>query len=239
MFTSPVPQTPAARILQCLEAVERERARRRADSRLDERVVAIKTYQQARFFDSYHDLLADPRWAAAARFFLEELYGPRDFSRRDAQFARIVPTLGRLFSDEIVQTVSLLADLHALSESLDTVMGDLLPSPIIDRERYAIAWQATGRAEDRERQIALAVSIAQQLHRHTRRPMLTAGLKMMRGPARAAGLGELQQFLETGFDTFKAMTDLDGFLETVAARERDFAVRLFGLNDAKSLAQSP
>ena len=59
----------------------------------------------------------------AARFFLDDLYGPRDFSERDAQFARIVPALVRLFPHEIVGTVQALAALHALSERLDSAMA--------------------------------------------------------------------------------------------------------------------
>ena len=88
--------------------------------------------------------LADPRHCAAARFFLDDLYGPQDFAERDAQFARIVPALVRLFPDEVVATVDSLAALHALSESLDSRMGRLLPSAFVDAEAYRRAWQATG-----------------------------------------------------------------------------------------------
>ena len=51
---------------------------------------------------------------------------------------------------------------------------------------------------------------------------------MMRGPARGAGLGELQQFLETGFDTFKAMGSAREFLAIIGTRERTLARALFG-----------
>jgi len=50
-----------------------------------------------------------PRYGPAAHFFLEELYGPRDFADRDTQFARVVPALVRLFPREIVATVAILA----------------------------------------------------------------------------------------------------------------------------------
>ena len=36
-------------------------------------------------------------------------------------------------------------------------------------------------------------------------PLLRNALRLMRGPARAAGLAELQHTLESGFDIFKAM----------------------------------
>lgn len=226
----PAPHAPLAAppaILASLAEVEAERARRAADPPLAERVQALKAWQQARFRTHYADLLQSPRHGPAARFFLDELYGPRDFSRRDAQFARIVPAVGRLFPAEIVHTVATLGALHALSESLDSAMGAALAGPAIDPEAYVRAWQAVGRPGCRERQIDLTLQVGSSLDRYTRMPMLTASLRMMRGPARAAGLGELQHFLETGFEAFKAMRGADEFLGTIGQRERRFVAAQF------------
>lgn len=223
-------QTESATILLSLEAVGRERTHRTAQPELAQRVLALKAYQQSRFLHTYADLLADARHAAAARFFLDELYGPGDFSQRDMQFARIVPAVVRLFPPEIVQTVAKLAELHALSESLDTAMGAGLDSTAVDAASYVRAWQACGRAPDRERQVALTIAIGEALDLHTRRPMMTMSLRMMRAPARSAGLGDLQRFLEEGFETFKAMRGAERFLQTIAERERAFAARLFETN---------
>jgi hypothetical protein len=56
-------------------------------------------------------------------------------------------------------------------------------------------------------------------------------LRMMRGPASAAGLGALQRFLESGFDTFRAMAKrpggAEGFLEIIEARESALMALLF------------
>ncbi len=221
----------AHRILAELEVVNRERAMRAADPALAATVVALKAYQQQRFARTYADLLTSPRYAAAARFFLDELYGPKDFTQRDEQFARVVPGLVRLFPREIVETVEVLAKLHALSESLDTVMARHLLGTALDREAYIHAWQATGQPEAREQQIVFTLAVGRDLDRLTRKPLLRTSLHLMRGPARAAGLPALQQFLEIGFDTFKAMGGAVEFLGTVGARERELARALF---DARS-----
>ena len=115
-----------------------------ATSRCDLRVRAIKAYQQRRFIHTYDDLLKHPRYSAAARFFLDELYGPKDFTDRDTQFARVVPALVRLFPQDIVDVVGLLAELHALSEQLDTAMAEHLDGVRVDAPAYIAAWQATG-----------------------------------------------------------------------------------------------
>jgi hypothetical protein len=229
----------ARSILEQLEVVERERAARAADPMLAESVVALKDYQQRRFASTYADLLSSPRYAPAARFFLDELYGPRDFSARDAQFARVVPALVRLFPAEIVSTVQTLADLHALSETLDTLMARRLKGHAIDRRSYVDAWQHTGDAAQRERQIALTLVVGSSLDRLTRKPLLRGALHMMRGPARAAGLPALQEFLEVGFDTFKAMKGASEFLSTVGSRERALAKALFSAHvDSLSVEES-
>lgn len=216
-------------ILDQLRQVDAERARRQADPALAERVLAVKHYQHQRFQHSYADLLAQPRYAKATRFFLEELYGPEDFTRRDAQFKRVVPALVRLFPQEVVLTVQTLGELHALSEVLDTAMGRVIGAIPVDLGGYAAAWQAVGRPEDRERQILLMRRVADALDVYTRNPLLRHSLRLMRGPARLAGMAELQGFLETGFDTFREMRGAQQFLDTVVQRERAIAAWLFGI----------
>ncbi|WP_395703697.1 FFLEELY motif protein [Aquabacterium sp.] len=217
----------ASEILDQLQIVDRLRAERVADAGLAERVFALKDYQARRFARTYADLLQDARYQGAARFFLAELYGPQEFAARDAQFARVVPALVRLFPQEIIETVAALATLHALSESLDSQMARHLPSAALEASTYARAWQATGRPDARRKQIGLTVEIGHALDHYTRRRMLRTTLHMMRRPAQAAGLSDLQRFLETGFDTFGAMSGAGWFLEIVQQREQALADALF------------
>jgi hypothetical protein len=217
-------------ILDNLQTVAGERRRRQGDAALDARVHTVKRYQHQRFQSTYADLLAQPRYASATRFFLNDLYGPRDFTERDTQFARIVPALVRLFPQPIVQTVRALSELHALSETLDTRMATLVPEGSIDTLVYARAWQSASLPEEREHQISLMLSVGQALERYTRNPLLAHSLRLMRGPARAAGLAALQSFLESGFDTFRGMKGASEFLDTIATRERALAAHLFTMD---------
>ncbi len=214
-------------ILSSLGRVSDQRARRQADAALGQGVQAVKSHQHRRFEHTYADMLRHPQYARAARFFLDDLYGPGDFTQRDDQFARIVPPLVRLFPREIVQTVVSLAELHALSEELDSAMAQALQGQPLDNAHYAQAWRRVGRAADRERQIALMLEVGGALDRYTRKPLLRHSLRLMRGPAQAAGLGALQQFLETGFDTFRGMPAPKHLLDNIAARERALAAQLF------------
>jgi len=227
----PAGPDPAASILGHLQRVEAERRARAAEPAWAARVAALKAYQRERFARSHADLLADARHAAAARFFLDDLYGPQDFAERDAQFARIVPALVRLFPAEVLATVDALAELHALSESLDSQMSRALPSAAVDALAYRRAWQATGRPADRARQIDLVLILGRQIEHYTRNRLMRHSLRLMRGPARAAGLASLQTFLERGFDTFGEMSRAPGgaeeFLGLIERRERALLRALF------------
>ena len=215
-------------ILRHLGQVARERASRVSDEALGSAVERLKAYQQQRFRNTYRDLLEDPRYAVATRFFLDELYGPGDHAPRDQQFERIVPAITRLFQRPVVATVSALAELHALSETLDSEMGRQLKScRPIGAADYVAAWRATGRSADRERQIELALEIGAALDRYTRSPLLRRSLHLMRRPARAAGLEALQGFLERGFDAFDAIGGAAAFLSTIESRERSLGAALF------------
>ena len=227
-------------ILHHLAAVQAEREARSTDTSLAERVAQVKRYQQARFAHTYADLLGHPRYAGAARFFLDDLYGPGDFSQRDTQFARIVPALVRLFPTEVVTTVASLTALHALSEQLDNEMARHVDALPMTAATYATAWRRTGQPVSRQRQVDLMLDVGRALDLYTRRPLLRHSLRLMRAPARAAGLAALQSFLESGFETFRAMHGAEEFLTQIANRERTMATSLFGTQDlALPLVQLP
>jgi hypothetical protein len=227
-------------ILTDLEAVDAERSRRDGTVGLRERVAGLKDYQQKRFARTYGDLLVSDRYGRAARFFLDDLYGPRDFTGRDRQFARIVPSLVRLFPADVVALVARLAKLHSLSEHLDTEMA-LQPGPEAaawSGASYVSAWLAVGRESDRRRQVAWTLEIGRGLDRLVGKPLLVRSLKLMRGPAQLAGLGELQAFLERGLDAFRAMHGAAEFLRIIDQREEVLMRLLFGqpARDVEGLA---
>lgn len=217
-------------------------------------VANVKRTQSRRFAGTYADLMANGPYAAPANFFLTELYSDNDYAERDAQFARIAGAIEKFFPRQVVTTAVALAELHALTEELDQAMalewmaqeGD----ETSDARRYALAWREVGRRADRESQLTVVLGIGEEMARMTRTAGLRVMLRMMRGPATAAGLGSLQHFLERGFDTFAAMAKRRGgaeqFLGIIEARESALLKMLFDAslvtcetNLARTLGQAP
>jgi hypothetical protein len=194
----------------------------------------VKRVQSQRFAGTYADLLAGGPYAAAARFFLDELYSDKDYADRDAQFARIAGAIERLFPAQVARTAVELAELHALTEELDQSVASVWLAQgngnLTEARRYVVGWRSVGRRRDREAQLTVVLGIGREMARQTRTPGLRMMLKMMRAPAVAAGLGSLQRFLENGFDTFAAMArhgGADEFLAMIQAREAALIAMLF------------
>jgi hypothetical protein len=191
----------------------------------------LRRWQAARLERSFRQFLADPRRAPAARFFLTDVYGDHDFSRRDADIARVLPTMQRLLPASLLATVGdgiVLGTLtHAFDLRMAQALGEIAPNGRrIDESRYAEAYRKVGRPRLRSRQIDLIHDVGRGLGAALRLPGIGMLLRMSRGPAHAAGLAELQGFLERGVAAFKQVGDVDAFLADIDRNEREIAARL-------------
>ncbi len=192
----------------------------------DEAQLWLEKWQAERLAMTYSDLHADDRFRPAVEFFLSDIYGARDFSRRDDDVRRVFPLMSRVLSAEAIGSITLAMDLHAMSQELDeamvavlreelgvTVTGDLAPA------QYAEAYRRVGRVEDRRRQIELVCELGEVLDEVVPNPMLYTAVKLAHGPAHLMGFGELQDFVERGFVSFRHMKGATRFLDAIYQRE--------------------
>ncbi|WP_395055551.1 FFLEELY motif protein [Polaromonas sp.] len=222
----------ASRIRNAMQAVSLLRLSRVGQPLLEQACLEVKRFQAQRFKATYTDLLASPRYQRATGFFLHELYGEQDYAQRDQQFARIANTIARLFPQAVVETAAALAEVHALTEQLDDMMArQWLARPTLSAHvRYIQCWRAVADRPARLRQLEVVLQLGSELDRLTGTRGLRSLLKMMRGPAAAAGLSSLQVFLEAGFDAFADMKGSSAFLALVERRESGWIEALFDLD---------
>ncbi len=191
------------------------------------RLAELKAWQAARLARTYADLAADPRYAKATAFFLGDLYGAKDFSGRDEAMLRIYPVMVRTLPMGAVETAALAIEVDALSEDLDRRVAAALDAGPIDESTYAQAYRKAGTRAERARQIELIDEVGRRLDMLVVKPLVYATLKLMRQPARLAGLQDLQTFLERGFEAFRHMGGAEEFLATIGGRETQILSRLF------------
>ena len=219
---SPAKERLSAGLLRVIE-IRREL---HADAALAERWLAVKHWQSGRLARTYPDLLASKRYRAACEFFLDEIYGAKDFESRDQEALRVVPKLARMLPERAVETMALAVELDVTSESLDARLARAIRLPI-DAEGYSRAYRTTATLDERRKQVDSVVRIGLTLEKLARIPLLSAMLRMMRAPAEAAGFGHLHRFLQNGFDAFRSMGPASEFLRIIEERETALMNALF------------
>jgi len=202
-----------------------ERARvlheeRTAEPQLAAALDRLAAWQSKRLSATYADLAREQRYARAIAFFQTDLYGPGDFSRRDADLARVAPLMVRVLPAGVIAMVSRAMELSTLSHELDRALLAQLPVRVpLSVATYCDAYRALANRGERERQIALIVAVGRALDRYVGKPFVRSALAAMRQPARLAGFGALQHFLERGVAAFRHMDGASEFLATIETRE--------------------
>lgn len=227
--TESVPAASVALVRE-LSRVQRLHAERTGNPILNGSLQRVAHWQARRLAMTYADLGQDVRYGAAVAFFQNDLYGPGDFSRRDADLARVVPLLVKVLPERVIATVAQAMELNALSQELDRVLLTRLPRAdghfsVLD---YCKAYRRAENFPMRRRQVKLIVDVGTALDAHVAKPLTRTALAMMRQPARLAGLSGLQDFLERGFAAFRSMRGAGEFLRTIETRETQILEAIIG-----------
>lgn len=201
---------------------------------LGDRKRILSEWQAERLAETHHDLLQSSRHHLAAEFFLTDLYGPKDFSRRDSDLERSYPIIIRTLPEAAIHTVAQAVELDVLSHLLDLALVEKLISDFnvqtkedITKEVYAEAYRRCNNREQRAHQIKLIRIIGEDLDAVVAKPFIYTALRMARGPAHLAGFGELQDFLERGFCAFRHMRGAMEFLDSITSKESQILDRIY------------
>jgi hypothetical protein len=182
----------------------------------------LQEWQRARLSQSYGDLAADAGYRPAIHFFLSELYGGLDFRHRDQDLGRVMPVMIRFLPDATLETMSEAFELQVISLEFDIRMAARMEENGVrklDMEEYCRTYRACGDRAGRERQIVLIRKLGYDLDSLVQKPLVNRLVRLLRGPAHAAGFGRLQEFLEEGLESFRALPDARSFIETIYERE--------------------
>ena len=191
----------------------------------------LQQWQAARLRRSFSDFLASSRGKPAAEFFLSDLYGDFDVSTRDRDVERVLPLMRRVLPGKLITAAADAIELAVLSHALDlrlaATLSEKVDAPPISDSDYGHAYRTVGLHRLRRYQVLLIHRLGVDLQRAVSIPTIGTLLRLSRGPARAAGLSELQSFLERGFSAFRALGDAAAFVEEIARRELQVSDRLF------------
>ncbi|WP_338067775.1 FFLEELY motif protein [Alteromonas sediminis] len=185
-----------------------------------EPVKRLQEWQCARLLVTHDTLAKESRYQAAMQFFVDELYGPKDFSQRDADLARVVPKLAAVLPEKAMLALKDAVAVNTLSFDLDLDLINHLDGPL-NAFNYATAYRKSNRLDDRKRQIDIIYHLGEQLADVVHIRGVSMIIKLARKPAQLAGLLSLHEFLEQGFQSFKKIGDVHDFINPVLSKERE------------------
>lgn len=188
------------------------------------------TWQNDYMLQYYDDFCVSEENAAAVDFVISDLTGI-GISARDQDLARVVPAMVRMLPEKALQTIAVAMELNnrILTINLSICRELFKNSPStskISERNYCLACRQVSRLDEFRELVELTRQVGQSLNRVVKLPMIGIILRAMRSPARLAGFSTLQDFLETGYHTFKAIKDVDQFLADISDRTVSVFVRI-------------
>ena len=204
-------------------------------SNLVDTIKAVQTWQCKRLLASHQQMYQQKRFKPAVEFFIDELYGPNDFSQRDQDIARIVPKMSKFLPEKALQSLASALHLNTLSFELDLDLARQLAGSEINRASYAKAYVDCDNLATRQQQIDYIHTLGSDLADVVKMKGIASLLFISRKPAKIAGVLALHEFLEKGFKAFKNLGNVQDFILPIVEKERIIMLQLADPNSPNPL----
>lgn len=179
----------------------------------------------------FSDLIETHDYTDAVDFIISDLAGV-GVSERDRDIERAGGVIANTLPLHPLDTAAAALELNATALEINLAIwrrlqvDGRLPQHITEVD-YVQACRAASSYDECMRLVRLAGELGQTLKSLVRVPLLGGLLRTMRAPANAAGFSALQGFLETGFNTFRQIPDIDLFLEQLVGRLDEIFQRIY------------
>lgn len=196
-------------------------------------IAYLSAWQSLRLSRTHADMLRDVRFSQGCRFFLNDIYAPKDFSQRDYDGHRIYNFMNRFLPEATLAPLAKALEVNALTQQLDLALAETMRDRLgvidhFDRAQYEEAYRLCDNYDTRARQIHLIVAVGKQLERVRHVPFIHATLRLARSPAHRLGWFEMQDFLERGFVAWQSIREPNTFLANIETREMAILNRIYG-----------
>lgn len=201
------------------------------DPVLLERYARFVNWQLSYMLPFYQELRQAQDTRAAIDFIISDLAGI-GISQRDQEIQRVVPAMVRMLPTKALATLASAMQLNArileINLAICRVYNDGYSdvSTFTERNYCIAARQAVSLSECLEL-VQLTKKLGHNLQHITHIPLLGATLKAMRIPARLAGFGALQSFLEKGYSTFRNIESVEQFLDAAELKMQQLFERVY------------
>ncbi|MEN7341307.1 MAG: hypothetical protein AAAFM81_00135 [Pseudomonadota bacterium] len=202
-----------------------------SDTREEKKYAEFIALQLSYFMPFYEDLRDRPGYSSAIDFVVSDLTGT-GIASRDRELEKVAGLMTRFLPGGALDALAFAMTLNARILEINLGIAAALidtsaaGTPITEK-RYCIASRRVASMDDFDQLIGMTRQAGETLAGIVRLPMIKSLLRTMRVPARLAGVVDLHQFLERGYDTFTGLDDVQEFLDTMQSRMTEVFWRVF------------
>lgn len=198
-----------------------------------ERLVEV---QLGYFLPRYDDLRDRPGYDAAIDFVVADLTGS-GIADRDRELNKVVPVMSRMLPERALAVLAMAMELNArileINLDIEAVLHEqLVRGGDITERDYCLASREASSFDEFRALVGMTRRAGEALAHIVEMPMIRSLMRSMRLPARLAGFGDLQAFLEKGFHTFVAVPDVPEFLDVMEHRMTKVFYRVFEASES-------
>ncbi len=194
----------------------------------DEKALQIKrtlqTFQSHRLNATYHDLRQNSEYKNIALFFFNKLYGHEDYEFRNTSMQTLHKAMDGHAPKGMINAVSMVIELHDLSDDLDNRMADLMIENGVGNDmnikQYQLIYRKLDNYNERIGQIELSLKVTRVFYDLSRKWVVRLSLRTVRSVAHLLGIGKIMDFVYEGYTAFRDINDIDYFIETIEKREK-------------------
>lgn len=191
---------------------------------LDFQYKLVRKFQTDRLANTYSDFLELPRYRPACIYFLTDIYGAQDFTKRDQELERMYKFIRLVLPPKLVESVGYMIELNTMVRRLDYQVASVLVNELgvassLTANQYAEAFRRCDNYVERMEQVRNTIMIITLVDEVVKQPMAGTSLRLARGPAEKAGWGDLYSFFARGYAAFKHMGGAEHFIATIRSRE--------------------
>ncbi len=179
----------------------------------------------------FRDLYTQEGYSEALDFTMSDLAGI-GIASRDRDLERAAPAITTLLPLGALAAIAAAAEMNARVLEINIaicrclLVDNDLPVRITEYD-YCVACREASSLEQCVTLVHLITGLGETLSSLIEIPVIGLTLRAMRMPAHAAGFGALQEFLETGYMTFREIPDIDHFLHELETRMTQIFERIF------------
>lgn len=183
----------------------------------------LKVMQSQRLRATHQDLAQNPRYAALAEFFFQDIYGPNEFYDRDARFRQLYSKLVTIVGPKPLELMREAIELVELTDVLDDYLLDVLilhgKARAFGLSDYEWAYRVCDNYQARVEQIERTGATLRAVSELGRLPLIDWHLNALRLPASRLGWKPTLDFLVRGYRALRRAGDIEPFVSAVETRE--------------------